>query len=241
MDVRIAVMLVAGMLAGPGTSAAAAASKNQTSTTRFITDVSRYMTVAIQSRTQIAAAVDGFVRDVNASCPGVVANAPPFSTGTAAQNQAEGALNAEAQTEVVVIASTPLRSATAKLASELSRLHWSSRTISRMVARYVRATTKSLQIVAPDVCSDARTMAADGYAITPPDEQRYLSQVTSISKLSPAALAQDMKTFEAPPERARVKTLSRQGVRLEMIGFGITLSAASKVVATLGLRGLPTP
>jgi len=113
------------------------------------------------------AAVQALVVRVKSECPGVLAEAP--------ENRAREDVRAEIGEDVALTQERPARDATLAFAGTVERLHWSNRKLTYYVSHSAREEAAKEQIVLPNICADARSLAADGFKAAPARTEKFLA------------------------------------------------------------------
>jgi hypothetical protein len=140
-----------------------------------------------------------------------------------------------------------LRAATLRLARELAPLHWSNRTLTRLVHAESAEERGEATIVPPDVCADIAAWRASSYASLPPDAVRFLARVDRIRALRFVGFTEEsreaiirrlLRRSEGAGERAVARRLARLESRVDARAEGDEVAARKKLAAALGVSVL---
>jgi hypothetical protein len=175
-------------------------------------------------------AMNGFVTQTIAECPGVADQAPP---GQPLDDFREEALDA-----VSVASETPFRGPSSTLARHIEHLRWSSRRLTGLVYGYAaRLRETNTQ---PPFCSELKAWVADDYGTLPQSTTGFITKEASQSAPEEQILA-----LLARYVRLDTKTLLQSVRRLELQNAFEVLAAGLPVVRRLeeglGLRPRASP
>ncbi len=160
---------------------ALATSLDTASTTKFVAASSQAVSAALAKQSQEKAAASALISHVQSTCPGAVpAN---LANGTEAQRHTWQAFSSEGVAEFALALTGPLRSAEQRAVRAIAPLRWTSATVNKEVAAFVRQGRATLALHPPDICDQAKAAAASGFAVVPP------ATVTFIKRYSVAAPA----------------------------------------------------
>jgi hypothetical protein len=154
---------IAGSKSGAGADVAA--------TRAYLRAQHEYSTVLDRDGAADAAAIHGLVEHVNGQCPNVLAGA--------SRTKALEALKEEAFYLVIQALGEPQRSATIAFAKKVAQLRWSNRKLTYYVRGSAAEEKASAEIVAPDICADAKAVVAGGFQTIPTATARFIHQVNA--------------------------------------------------------------
>ena len=192
------------------------------------------------------ASAHAFVAQVTAECPNVLAGAPP---GKATEEIAR-----EAHGEAQQAFAKPQRGPSIAFARKIQRLSWTNRRLTYYVRGFAAETRAEAELVAPDLCTDARAVAASNYKTVPASTRHYnLASLCASSKVevenSPGEtgeldeiIAIMLKPYERPEEKSLIprRLSKRERESKERSGSRRLTAAESELNGTLGLpKGEP--
>jgi hypothetical protein len=187
------VMLTLGLVA----SAFAAPTRlDQTSTKAFIASAERYDTGEIKRIPAITAREAAFVARVSAVCPKVLAGAPTHVSST--QDLALNEFANEVGAALEIDALQPVRGMIGRIGTLQERLRFSDPVLQWEVGVDASATPAYLAIRLPDLCADARALAASQFTKLTPAGERFGQDVSSVlgaASASPTALLGQMRAY----------------------------------------------
>jgi hypothetical protein len=186
------------------------------------------------------AAAQELVAHVLSGCPGVLAGAPPA--------KATEEITREADTEIQHALEQPQRKATIAFANKIERLRWTNRKLTYYVHGFAAEARANAELAAPDVCVDARTVAAGGFKTIPASTTRYaLQNLCASSKVevenSPGETGEQgeiiaimLKPFERPSERALIprRPSKREREAKEQVKYRRLAAGESEMANALG-------
>ncbi len=201
------------MLAVPAT--ALATSLDGSSTSKFVAASLQPVRAALAKQGQEHAAANALISHVQSACPGAVPTS--LGTGTQAQRRTWGAFSAEALGEFSLALIGPTRPAEQRAIREIAPLRWTSAALNRQVAAFVRSGRGLLALHPPDICGQAKTAAATGFAVVPPATATFIRRYGAAALASaPTAveLADKMKPLADPQALAAIGQFARLEARL---------------------------
>jgi hypothetical protein len=172
------------------------------------------------------AAVQSLVARVKTECSGVLSEAP--------ENRARGDIRDEVVEEVPLTLERPARNATLVFASTVQRLHWSNRKLTYYVTHSAREEAATEKIALPDICADAKALAADGFKAAPMTTEKFLANCDAANTIATIEsrpgetdgleerIWRLLRPYERPDEKALTsgrpssKSLIRWGFRNEL-------------------------
>jgi hypothetical protein len=107
-----------------------------------------------------------------------------------------------------------MRNATLAFAMTVQRLRWSNRKLTYYVGHSAREEAAKEQVALPDICADAKALAADGFTAAPASTEKFLAasdaanSITTIEFRSGETEGLEeriwrlMKPYERPDEKA---------------------------------------
>jgi hypothetical protein len=192
------------------------------------------------------AGVHALVEHVSSQCPNVLAGAPA--------NIATEEIAREVDLEVAHTFLQPQRNATIAFAKKVRRLRWSNRQLTYYIRGSAAEARANAELVAPEICSDARALAASGFqtvsASTTRFARRDLAANSKVDITSPGEsgnLEEDimrmLEPYERPDEKALIpRPLTKREREVgEPLAVKLTSSAASEISDALGLREAAPP
>jgi hypothetical protein len=187
------------------------------------------------------ASANAFVGQVTAGCRNVLSGPPP---GKATEEIAR-----EAGFAVGQAFESPERRPTIAFARKIERLRWTSRLLTYYVRGFAAETRAMAELVAPDLCADARAVAASRYKTVPTTTTRYISAYACASSKvlienSPGEtgeldeiIAIMLRPYERPDERSLIprRLSKRERESKERSESRPLLAAESELKGALGL------
>jgi hypothetical protein len=188
------------------------------------------------------AAVQALVAKVKSECPGVLAEAPA--------NRARDAVRAEIGEDVWLTLERPARHATLAFAAKVQRLHWSNRKLTYYVSHSAREEAAKERVVLPDICADAKALAADGFMTAPSATERFLASCAAANTITALQIrpGEDedlderiwrlLKPYERPDEKGLIphKPTKRES---EQAAPAIEKAIGTPIVEIAHALGLP--
>jgi hypothetical protein len=113
-------------------------------------------------------AAHALVAQVTAKCPNVLAGA--------ASDKATEEITREAGDEAQQALESAERGASIAFGRKIERLRWSNRQLTYYVRGFAVETRETAEIVAPDLCTEARAVAASDYKAVPASTTRYVGR-----------------------------------------------------------------
>ena len=201
--VLMAGVLALGVAAGVAVAAPTGTRQDTASTKAFIASAERYDTGEIKRIPAITAREAAFVARVSAACPKVLAGAPTHVSSS--QQLALLKFGGEVGAAVEIDALQPVRGLIGRIGTFQQRLRFSDPVLQWAVGVDATATPAYLAIPLPDLCADARALAASQFTkLTPAGKQfvRDASGVLADASAPPATLLRLMRPY-APVAVAR--------------------------------------
>ncbi len=194
-----------------------------------------------------AVALDALVAQVSSDCPDVLVGAPP--------SKATEEITREADLEVAHALEQPQRKAMIVFAEDIERLRWSNPKLTYYVRGFAAESRATAELVAPDICVDARAVAASGFKTIPASTTRYaLQNLCASSKVevenSPGETGEldeiigiMLKPYERPDERALIprRPSKREREKKEQLESQRLAAAGSEITNALGLLKATPP
>jgi len=122
------------------------------------------------------AAVQALVARVKSECPGVLAEAP--------ENRARDDIRAEIGEEVPLTLERPARSATLAFAASVQRLRWSNSKLTYYATHSAKEEAAKEKVALPDICADAKALAASGFKAAPPTTEKFLASCAAANSIT---------------------------------------------------------
>jgi hypothetical protein len=234
--ISLVVVTAAVLLAASPCSALAGVSPGDASATRAYLQADYASTRAeVASFPAAIAAVDALAVQLKAECPGALANEPKPAVGEKpssselliAQEEQGSALGAAAATEYA-------RRRT--VARTVSRLHWSSRALTRLVHADAEAEVTLAQLPAPKLCADIDTWVGSGYQTVPPATESYVQRESDFSAATEGAgkaIMSELARYEDQSDKrivSQIVKLEKTALPADVLEF---VAAAGKVAEAL--------
>ncbi len=121
-------------------------------------------------------AVRSLVASVKAECPGVLAGAP--------ENRGREDVRDEISEDVALTQERSPPDATLVFARTVERLHWTNRKLTYYVSHSAREEAAKEQIALPNICADARSLAADGFKAAPATTEKFLASCDAANSIT---------------------------------------------------------
>jgi hypothetical protein len=122
------------------------------------------------------AAVQSLVATVKNECPGVLAAAP--------ESRAREDIRAEIAEDVPLTLERPARNATLAFAITVQRLRWTNRKLTYYVTHAAREEAAKERVALPDICTDAKAFAADGFKTAPTTTEKFLASFDAANSIT---------------------------------------------------------
>jgi hypothetical protein len=188
------------------------------------------------------AALHALVGEVSGQCPNVLAGSP--------RDEATDTVRAETLGLAALAEYRQRRPALIAFANKVQPLRWSNRTLTYFVHGFIRESVARTEIVPPDICADARAVAASGFQTTPADVIRFARQLGAaedmvrIGKRSREESGEDveevivrmLKPYERRDERALIPRPPRGVTPAEIEADTAPVTASLEIIRALGLR-----
>ncbi len=192
-------------------------------------------------------AVHALISSVTSECPNVLAS-PQTTSSTPIKN---------IENEIFGVVSHTLersqRTPTIAFARKVERLHWSNSKLNYFIHGSAEEDMANAELVLPDICSDARAVAASGFQSTPSSTTRFLQQseaanskvdiVVKPPENPPGELEEKilklLKPYERPDERSLIPRKPSRGEveKAESVLLKLLFGASEEIARALGLRG----
>jgi hypothetical protein len=234
--ISLVVVIAAALLAVSPCTALAQVSPGDASATRAYLQADYAATRAeVASFPAAIASVEALAGRLKVECPGALANEPTPAEGERpssseiliAEEEQDAALGAGADTEY------PRRRAVART---LSRLHWSSRALTRLVHSEAEDEAARAQLPVPNLCADINVWVASGYQTVAPATESYVrreSELSAATNGAEKAVSKGLARFEDQSD----KRVVHQIVKLEKTALPADvrklLAAMAKVAEAL--------
>jgi hypothetical protein len=182
------VLLVCGLIAVVGSGTAVAVpvvTRQDTSSTKaFIASSERYARLQAKQIPAINARQDAYVAQVSSGCPGTLTGAPTL--GSPQQRVGLLKFRAEAGAALEIDALQPVRAVTERIAIVQERLRFSDPFVQFEVGFYASATPAYLALRPPDLCANARALAASDFTKLTPAGNAFWRELSTL--LRPASV-----------------------------------------------------
>ena len=194
---------------GTATSALAVTAKQDTTSTKaFIASAERLDNGEIEKIPAITAREAAFVTRVSSECPKVLAGVP--ARGSTAQQLAVTKFGSEVGAALEIDALQPIRGVMQRIGTLQERLRFSDPVLQWEVGVDAAATPAYLAINVPDVCADARALAATRFTKLTPAGERFVQNVSTLllaAAAPPVSLLPRMRAFAPAAVAAAMKRL----------------------------------
>jgi hypothetical protein len=181
------VLLAFGLTAVIGSGAATAAltvtGRDTASTKAFIASAERYDVLEAKRIPAINALQNAYLAHVSSACPDALAGAPAL--GSSVQRVGLLKFRTEAGAALEIAALQPIRAITDRIAAVQERLRFSDPFVQFEVGFYASATPAYLALAPPDLCADARALAASDFKKLTPAGNVFWRDVATL--LGPAS------------------------------------------------------
>jgi hypothetical protein len=122
------------------------------------------------------AAVQSLVAKVKNECPGVLADAP--------ESHARDDIRDEIAEDVPLTLERPARNATLAFAMTVQRLRWSNRKLTYYISHSAREEAAKEKVALPNICADAKALAANGFKTTPTTTEKFLASSDAANSIT---------------------------------------------------------
>jgi hypothetical protein len=136
----------------------------------------RFMLAGSHDRQASEASVQSLVARVKNECSGVLADAP--------ENRASDDIRDEIVEDEALTLERPARNATLAFAMTVQRLRWSNPKLTYYVSHSAREEAAKEKIALPDICADAKALAADGFKAAPTATEKFLSSCDAANSIT---------------------------------------------------------
>jgi hypothetical protein len=206
------VLLVVGLTVviavGVATAAPRVTKRDTASTKAFIASAERYDSLEAKRIPAIDGLENAYVAQVSSACPGALAGAPTL--GSARQRLGLLKFGAEVGAALEIVALQPIRAVTDRIATVQQRLRFSDPVVQFEVGFYASATPAYLALTPPDLCAEARALAASDFPkLTPAGNAfwRDLSTLLVPASVPPTTLLPQMRAYAPAAVAAALKRL----------------------------------
>ena len=184
VTVTVSLSCLAPGAAGASTSATPVTKQDTASTKAFIASAARYDISETKRIPAIVANENAYVTKVSSGCSRALTGAPTH----ASTKQAVALLKfgTELGATLEIDALQPIRGVTDRIGKLQAHLRFSDPVLQWEVHSYAAATSAYLALRPPDVCADARALAASHYTKLTPEGDAFLQDVSVV--LAPASL-----------------------------------------------------
>ncbi len=206
--VLLAFGLTAVIAAGAATAAPRVTKRDTASTKAFIASAERYDVLEAKRIPAINALQSAYLAQVSSACPDALAGAPAL--GSSLQRVGLLKFRTEAGAALEIDALQPVRAVTDRIADVQERLRFSDPFLQFEVGFYASATPAYLALGPPDLCADARALAASDFTkLTPAGNAfwRDLSALLQPASVPPATLLPRMRAYAPTAVAAALKRL----------------------------------
>jgi hypothetical protein len=153
-------------------------------------------------------AVQTLVAKVKNECSGVLGEAP--------QSRARDDLRAEITDDVSLTLARPAQKATLAFWAAVQRLRWSNHQLMYYVGHSAREEAAKENVALPDICADAKALAAAGFQAAPATTERFLASSDAANSITTIEFGNGegggleerifrlLKPYERPDEKALI-------------------------------------
>ena len=184
MSLLLAFALAAVIATGAASAAPRVTVRDTASTRAFIVSAERYDVLEAKRIPAINARQDAYVTQISSACPGTLTGAPTL--GSPQQRVGLLKFRAEAGAVLEIDALQPVRAVTDRIATVQERLRFSDPFVQFEVGFYASATPAFLALRLPDLCADARALAASDFTKLTPAGDVFWSDLSTL--LRPASV-----------------------------------------------------
>jgi hypothetical protein len=228
LSVRAAMVVAAVFVALPVATANAQTSSGDASATRTFLQADLTETRSQGNGLPAAfAGIEALRAELQAECPGVLANEPKPAAGAKPSGSAIE-IGAELLAAVFGAAERTEYHSRRRFAHTVSRLSWGDRALTRRVHSYAAAEVAEAQVSQPDICADIRAWVSSGYQTVSAATSAYVQRIAKLSDEAGAeeAILHKLKRYESAAD----KHTARQIAQLQQHGLR---SALPKILAAL--------
>ncbi len=193
------------------------------------------------------AGVHALVRRVSSQCPNVLAGMPA--------NKALLEISQEILLDVTHTYAQPQRNARIAFAKKVQRLRWSNRKLTYYIRGSAAEKRANAELVAPEICSDAKALAASGFQTVSVSTTRFLQQANAANSkvdivVKPGEsgeldeiIRKMLKPYERPDEKALIPhpLSKREREAGEALAVKLILAPVSEISHALGLPEAEPP
>ncbi len=122
------------------------------------------------------AAARSLVATVTHGCSGVLVEAP--------ESRARSNIRAEIAEDVALTVERNARHATLAFARTVRRLRWSNRELTYLARHSAREEAAKELVALPDICSDAKAFAANGFTVAPATTEKFLARCDAANSIT---------------------------------------------------------
>jgi hypothetical protein len=257
------VLLAMTSTAAPAAAYARPKPENASATHAYLIASNTFEEAELRNLPQSSAAMEATAARISGECPGILASAPPaereldftsLQAPTPVSPRAEGErrrqstqredLQFELATALEYARSQPNREATEALISALTRLRWSSPTMTAIVHVTLASAKAGLELPVPSVCADMSEWVASGFRTLSPVSKDIASYNEAIFKDALELIAivgqahfKSFTEFLAPFENASDRALAQrvQTLTAELHSSSVSKQTLKNLEATVGL------
>lgn len=187
-------------------------------------------------------AVRSLVANAESECSGVLAEAP--------ESRARDDIRDEILEDVALTVERPARNATLIFTTVVQRLRWSNRKLTYYVSHSAREEAAKEKIVLPDICTDAKAFAADGFKAAPMTTEKFLTSCSAANSITTIEfrpgetgglqekILRLLKPYERPNEKALIPRKPTK-LQLKRLASSFEKEFGTPVVEIAHALGLP--
>jgi len=227
----MAGILAVSMLALPA-RALATSSLDRSSTSKFVAAWSRVVQAESAMHGQEAAAANALIGHVESTCPDALPK--NLADGTAAEQRTGLAFSLEATLEMLRAVIGPTQPATRRALGVIAPLRWTSATLNREVATFVRE-ERAASPPPPDLCEQAEAAAKSGFTVVPRATARFVAPRPgdSGSVVTLRDLVDRMRPLAGPQALAAIKRVDRLQARVGRAFSHLATTSISRLIRAL--------
>jgi hypothetical protein len=206
--VAVAVLLIGAVAAGASTTPAGVSEQDTASTRAYIASAERLDAAEIKRIPAITAREAAFVARASSGCSGVLAGVP--ARGNAMQQLAVTKFGSEVGAALEIDALQPVRQLIQRIGTVQEHLRFSDPVLHWQVGVDASATPAYLAIGPPDLCADARALAASHFTKLTPAGERFVQNVSTVllaAAAPPVGLLPRMRAYAPAAVAAALKRL----------------------------------
>lgn len=236
-------LILVGALLTPLAASADAPTLDQSSTSAFVGQLTRYLQTATTKEGAERRGATAFLNGVASQCGKSLPGLPPKPPKAVRRTYED--LSGEAEVLLLLVIERPLKQPAAAFSRAIVHLRWHDALIQQEVAAIARQLDQlnSLHRL-PHLCADVAAAAKHGFKRVPRDLTRLIRQLRAIDRaggktVSEPVLLAKMKPYLTSADRADYNQALKLDSRLEQAELNLVLSSVLRLGHTLS--GKPYP